>query len=375
MLFKNIIGQTIIKQRLIQTANEGRISHALLFLGPEGSGNLALAIAYAQYITCETRNNEDACGVCPSCVKYEKLIHPDLHFVYPVATTKSVTQSPVSDDFIKEWRDIILYNPYISPSRWYETIGVENKQGIINKFESAEIVKKLSLKTFEAEYKVMIIWMPEKMNHVAANKLLKILEEPPDKTLFILVSENTSLMLQTILSRCQLIKIPKIKQADLVQGLIQKFNMPEKQAANIAHVADGNYIQALEIIETQSEDHANFNMFTQLMRMSYARSIPEIVDWIEEVSRMGREKQKSFLKYALRLIRENLMLNQEQNNLAFLTNAEAGFSEKFSPYINPNNVFQITQELNKAHNDIEHNAYSKIVFMDLSLKLVKVIRN
>ena len=375
MLFKDIIGQSAIKKRLIHSVQDNRISHAQLFLGPEGSGNLALAIAYAQYISCENRTPEDSCGTCPSCLKYAKLIHPDLHFVYPVATTKSITKEPVSDDFIKEWREILLQNPYIRPTQWYEYIGVENKQGLINKFESSEIVRKLSLKTFEAEYKVMIIWMPEKMNIVAANKLLKILEEPPAKTVFILAAESSSLMLQTILSRCQLVKINKLKTEELLTGLVEKYQLEEKEATSITRVANGNVLVALESMQTQSEDSTNFNHFVQIMRLSYARSIPEIVDWVDTIAALGREKQKSFLNYALRLTRENFMLNQKQDELTFLKDDELGFSQKFSAFINRENVFQISAEFEKACRDIERNAYGKIVFLDLALKLVKLIRN
>lgn len=254
MLFREVVGQQKLKQRLIQSVKENRISHAQLFVGAEGCGSLALALAYAQYVSCENKQQEDSCGSCTSCTKYQKLIHPDLHFVYPVATTKSVTKDPVSDDFIKEWRECILSNPYLGLARWYEAIGVENKQGIINKFESAEIVRKLNLKTFEADYKVMIIWLPEKMNHVAANKLLKMLEEPPEKTLFLLVAENTSLMLQTILSRCQLIKVPKIDSDSMLKALVAKHNISEPTANSISKIANGNFLVALETMDEQNQD-------------------------------------------------------------------------------------------------------------------------
>ncbi len=374
MQFKEVVGHHKIKKKLIHTIKENRISHAQLFLGSEGSGNLALAIAYAQYISCESKQENDSCGVCPSCIKFQKLIHPDLHFVYPVSTSKTVKKDPVSDDYITLWREIIIENPYINHNKWYEIIDIENKQGIISKNESYEILKKLNLKTFESEYKIMIIWLPEKMNASAANKLLKLIEEPPAKTLFLMVSENSEQILPTILSRTQLIKIPKIDNESMRNALCDRLGLLPEKAGDIAHLANGNYFEAQNLISSTEENNDNFDQFTQFMRLSYQRKIIEIVNWVDEISRIGREKQKSFLAYSLRLIRENFMLNIKNKELVYLTNKELEFSENFSQFINQENINQIYEALNRAHSDIEMNAYNKIVFLDLALKIIKLIK-
>ncbi len=374
MQFKEVIGHNKIKEKLINTVKGNRVSHAQLFLGSEGSGNLALAIAYAQYVSCENKQENDSCGVCPSCTKFQKLVHPDLHFVYPVSTSKTVKKDPVSDDYITQWRETIIKNPYINHNKWYEIIDVENKQGIISKNESYEIIKKLNLKTFESEYKIMIIWLPEKMNTSAANKLLKLIEEPPSKTLFLMVSENSEQILPTILSRTQLVKIPKIDSESIRNALCDRFGLSPEKANDIAHLANGNYFDAQNLINSTEEDNDNFDQFTQFMRLSYQRKVIEIINWVDEISRIGREKQKSFLAYSLRLVRENFMLNINNKELVYLTKKELEFSEKFSQFINQENVYQIYEELNKAHSDIEMNAYNKIVFLDLALKIIKLIK-
>ena len=374
MLFKEVIGHQEIKQKLIATVRDNRISHAQLFLGPEGSGNLAMALAYAQYISCLDRNENNSCGVCTSCVKYKKLIHPDLHFVFPVNTTKEITNNPVSDDFIAEWRDIVLENPYLTLFQWYENIGIENKQGFISVNESKEIVKKLSMKAFESEYKVMVMWMPDKMHPAAANKLLKILEEPQGNTVFLLVTDNTENFLPTILSRTQIIKIPGIDEESLFNALKKKYNLTDEELRNAARLADGNYIRAIEYIERSEETKLNFDRFVQLMRLAYSRNMTGIYKWVEDVSVIGREKQKNFLIYALRLIHGNYLLNMENRDMVRLSTDELVFSEKFSSFINHDNAAEVTDELNKACLHIEANANTRIVFMDLALKLGKQIR-
>ncbi|MFO7827518.1 MAG: DNA polymerase III subunit delta [Bacteroidales bacterium] len=375
MQFREVIGHQDIKARLIRTIKENRISHAQLFLGNEGSGNLALAIAYAQYIACLNKQEDDSCGVCPSCQKFKKLIHPDLHFVYPVATSKTVKKDPVSDDYISQWRNIIIENPYINQNKWYGIIDIENKQGIINKNESYEILRKLNLKTFESEYKFMIIWLPEKMNMYAANKLLKFIEEPPDKTLFLMVSENSEQILPTILSRTQLIKIPKIDSDSLYTAICDRFGVNPEKAHDIVHLSNGNFFEALNLIQAEDDDHENFERFTSLMRLAYQRKLVEIIDWVDEIARIGREKQKSFLSYALRLLRENFMLNINRKEIVYLTKKELDFSKNFSQFINQENVGPLYEVFNRAHADIEMNAYNKIVFLDSALKIIKLIKN
>jgi len=374
MQFKEVVGHKNIKEKLIQTVKGNRISHAQLFLGENGSGILALAIAYAQYVSCENKLDDDSCGVCSSCLKFNKLAHPDLHFVYPVSTSKAVKKDPVSDDYIAHWRETIIENPYINQNKWYEIIDVENKQGIISKNESYEILKKLNLKTFESEYKIMIIWLPEKMNAFAANKLLKLIEEPPEKTLFLLVSESTEQILPTILSRTQLIKIPKIDNDSMRSALCDRNGLAPEKANDIVHLANGSYFEAQNLIHSAEEDNYNFDQFTTMMRLAYQRKVIEIIDWVDEISRIGREKQKNFLLYALRLVRENFMLNIENKELVYLTRKELDFSEKFSQFIGQDNVYDIYEALNRAHSDIEMNAYNKIVFLDLALKIIKLIK-
>lgn len=374
MQFKEVVGHKKIKEKLIHTIKENRVSHAQLFLGAEGSGNLALAIAYAQYLSCEDKQSDDSCGVCRSCTKFQKLVHPDLHFVFPVSTSKTIKKDPVSDDYIAQWRETIIENPYVNQSKWYEIIDLENKQGIISKNESYEILKKLNLKTFESEYKIMIIWLPEKMNAFAANKLLKLIEEPPEKTLFLLVAENTEQILQTILSRTQLFKIPKVDNESIQKALCDNEGLSIEKANDITHLANGNYSSALNLINSVEEDNYNFNYFAQIMRLSFQRKVIELIEWVDEISRIGREKQKSFLVYAIRLTRENFMLNIKNKELVHLTKKELEFSEKFSQFIDQENVYQIYDALNRAHSDIEMNAYNKIVFLDLALKIVKLIK-
>ena len=370
MLFSEIIGQQAIKERLIRSVKDGRISHAQLFLGPQGSGSLSLALAYAQYISCKNKQENDSCGVCLSCVKFNKLIHPDLHFVYPVALSKNVK---TSTDAAADWREAFLDNPYITLFNWFELFEAENKQAVIGVEESAEILRKLSLTTYEAEYKIMIIWQAEKMNQQAANKLLKILEEPPDKTLFLLVCENEDQLLRTIVSRTQLIKILKISDTDLIQGLISRNDISPEDAEKTAHLADGNYAEALLLIRENESAGQNLVRFQKLMRASIKFDPKAVLAWIDEVADAGRERQKNFLNYALHIIRESLILNYGDASLVKLSTGEQEFVQKFSPFIHSGNTEQFIEELNKAHYHMERNANAKILFMDLAFKFNELL--
>lgn len=374
MRFEEIIGQESVKARLIQTVKENRIGHAQLFLGDEGTGNLALAIAYAQYVNCERKQPWDSCGQCNSCIKFQKLIHPDLQFVFPVAKTRSVTKDPVSDDFMNEWRNLVLEKHYISLSEWYETIGIENKQGLIGKRESQEIIRKLSLKSYEAEYKTVILWMPEKMNRTAANKLLKMIEEPPAKTLFLLVSGDTGQILPTILSRTQIVKVPRIQIEKLAEGLEKKFDLKAREAGAIAKIANGNYLEAINLIYSSDQTEYNFEKFVSLMRTCYKPKYTEVFNWVDEMAGIGRERQKAFFQYGLRLIRENFMLTLATNDVVYLSETEEEFSKKFHRFINERNAMEIAQQFEQAQADIERNAYAKIVLLDMSLKIMKLIK-
>ncbi|HOS84065.1 MAG TPA: DNA polymerase III subunit delta' [Bacteroidales bacterium] len=375
MLFSEIIGQTQIKQELLETVRNNRISHALLFYGPEGSGKLSLAIAYAQYINCEQKGEKDSCGVCPSCLKYNKLQHPDLHFVFPVATNTKVKKDPVSDNFIAEWREIFLQQPYMSLDMWLAHIGVENKQGSIQREESREIMRKLNLKTYEAEYKVMIIWMAEKMNETCANKLLKILEEPPAKTLFVLISEHTEDLMATILSRTQIIRIPKIDDESMRQKLASDFSVSGEDLETLVHNANGNYFKAFELMSFENSNSDFFNYFTQIMRLAYAKNLPELSTISETMAGIGREKQKGFFEYALKMLRENFILNQKKQEIVYLYKKEKDFSEKFHSFINERNIAQLTKEFNEAHYHIERNGNAKIIFFDLFIKIMMLLRS
>lgn len=370
MLFKQIIGQQAVKQRLVRSIKEGRISHAQLFLGPQGSGSLALALAYAQFISCKNKQEDDACGTCSSCIKYNKLIHPDLHFVYPVALSKTIR---VSTDLAAEWREAFLDNPYITLFNWFEQLGAENKQAVIGVDESGEILRKLSLTTYESEYKIMIIWQADKMNIGAANKLLKILEEPPDKTLFLLVCESEDQLLRTILSRTQLIKIPKITDEELIKALMERNGLSAESAETTAHLADGNYAEALMLINENENAAQNLASFQKLMRASFKWNPKAVMSWIDEISATGRERQKNFLKYALHIVRESLMLSYADQSIVKLGVHEQKFVTDFSPYIHSSNAERFIEELNKAYFHMERNANSKILFMDLAFKFNELL--
>jgi DNA polymerase-3 subunit delta' len=375
MNFSQIPGQKEIIGKLIRSVHEERVSHAQLFAGTEGCGSLALALAYARFISCENRTENDSCGTCKSCVKYEKMIHPDLHFVFPVIKGKKATD-PVSDNYLEEWRDFVKKSPYFTINNWLDSIEVGNAQGMIFASEASEIIKKLSLKTFESDFKIMIIWLPEKMHQATANKLLKMIEEPPEKTLFLLVSEESDKVIPTILSRCQLVKIPSFSRNDIEKYLVQRFNIAPEKATDISHVSKGNIIRAIGLCENEDSSIANLDRFRSLMRYAWKRDILSIINWSEELAATGREAQKNFISFSLRLLRENLMLSlgQLKNKLVFLTGDEADFSGKFHPSINQNNIYPLSEEFNLVYSHIEANGNAKIIFLDLALKVTRLIR-
>jgi DNA polymerase III subunit delta' len=375
MNFSQIPGQQEIKIKLLRSVKEERVSHAQLFAGPEGCGSMALALAYARYISCENRTVSDSCGTCKSCQKYDKLIHPDLHFVFPVIKGKKATD-PVSDNYLEEWREFVKKSPYFNLNNWMDSIEVGNAQGMIFASEASEIIKKLSLKSFESDFKIMIIWLPEKMHQATANKLLKMIEEPPEKTLFLLVSEEPDKVIPTILSRCQLVKIPSFKTNDIEKYILVRFNLTADKAADISRVSNGNITRAIELCENEESNLANLERFKSLMRFAWKRDIISLINWSEEIASTGREAQKNFISFSLRLLRENLMLTlgQLKNSLVYLTGAEAEFSGKFHPSVNHNNIYQLNDELNLVYSHIESNGNAKIIFLDLALKVTKLIR-
>ncbi len=384
MLFSELIGQYDIKKRLKRTVAEQRIPHAQLLRGPSGVGKLGLAIAYAQYICCENRSEKDSCGACPSCVKYKKLVHPDLHFVFPVIKPGNRT-SVVCDDFITEFRAQILKNPYFSVNNWYATISDDAKQGLIYSNESEEILRKLSLKTYESEYKIMIIWMPEKMHSTCANKLLKILEEPPEKTLFLMVSNEPDQIITTILSRTQHIHVPKLADNEIIEMLLKddELDVNEHDALNIARIANGSYLEALAILNEGDENKVNFERFVMVMRLAWQvgnkkdhASLKTLRKWADDMatSAIGRERQKNFLSYAQHMTRENFIRNLQEKNLNYLTTYEADFSQRFSPFINERNVEDLMTEFALAERQIEQNVNAKMIFFDLTLKVIMLLK-
>jgi len=379
MFFSEVVGQEILKEQLLQTVRENRISHARLFLGPEGSGSLPLAIAYAQYVNCTARGECEPCGKCLSCIKFKKLAHPDFHFVFPVVKPGS-GKAAISDLFIKEWRETVIANPYITYNQWLERMDSENKQGGIFVDESKEILNKLSFKTYEAEYKIMIIWLAEKMNRETANKLLKILEEPPEKTLFLLIAESADHILPTILSRTQISRVPKIDTQSLTDYLVTAGLCDHKNALNTARISGGNMAAALRILQSTEENDDYLKMFMQLMRTCWSvwgrkQAMLDLLAWCEEITRLGREQQKAFLLYCLRMVRENFILNRLQPSLAFLTDSENDFSQKFNAFIHPGNIYQLANELNTAHYHIESNGNKNLVFLDLACKVVMLLKH
>jgi len=375
MTFAQIPGQKETISRLIRSVREQRVSHAQLFSGPEGCGSLALAMAYAQYVSCENRTDTDSCGVCKSCMKYEKMIHPDLHFVFPVIKDRKNSE-PVSDTYIEQWREFVKQTPFFTINDWLNSIDVENAQGLIFASEAGEIIKKLSLKTFESDFKIMIIWLPEKMHPAAANKLLKLIEEPPDKTLFLLVSDEPDKLLPTIISRCQVIKIPGFTAKEITEYLKLKFAVDDVKADEISRVVNGNLIRAVALHDNEDASVQNLERFKSLMRFAWKRDIISVIGWSEEMAMTGREAQKNFFTFSLRLLRENLMLtlNQGKNDLVFLAGEEALFSENFHPFITQKNIWNLAEEFNLAHSHVEANGNARIIFLDLALRVTGLIR-
>lgn len=362
MTFDQIIGQESVKQRLQDEFQQGRVPHALMLYGPEGNGALLIALAYAQLLL-------------GNHVMAEKLQHPDLHFVFPIYKKVSGKDS-FCDDFLKEWREQLLTHPYFGMSEWMKMAGAENQQLMIYANESEAILRKLSLKASQGGYKVMVIWLPEKMNVECANKLLKLLEEPPAKTVFLLVSEQPDQVLQTIRSRTQMVAVPHLLEHEVEAALVNQYNVQPPAAHRIARSCIGNMAQALRIITSDAEGEYFFELFVELMRLSYARKVKEMKLWSDRVAGMGRERIKAFLDYCQKMIRENFIYNfGKQTELNYMTEQEAQFAVKFAPFINERNVIGIMEELSLAQRDIAQNTNAKIVFFDFALKMIVLIKN
>jgi DNA polymerase III subunit delta' len=370
MQFKDVIGQAHLKIKLLNNLKSGKISHAQLFLGETGSGSLALALAYAQYVNCTNPGDEDSCGECDNCRRMTTLQHPDLHFSFPVISKKSGSK-PVSADYIDEWRKTVLDNPYLDYAQWMQIIEAENKQGNITAEECREIIKKLSLKPMYDGYKVLIIWRPEYMGK-EGNILLKTLEEPAERTLIILIAENEESILQTILSRTQMQRVGHVSMNDLQQALMQKLTIKADEAGRIAHLADGNYNTALRLFEAEENNYTE--EFIQWMRACFKPDMGAIIKWVDAMATTGRENQKNFLLYSIGLLRECILSNQGISILNNLLESEKDFVSKFSGFIGLDNIAGLNEAFSTAHYHVERNANPKILFFNLSLTVNELLQ-
>lgn len=367
MQFKQIVGQDAVKHRLINSVKENRVSHAQLFLGPGGSGSLPLAVAYAQYLSCENQQVDDSCGECSSCRKYQKLMHPDLHFSYPFFAKH---KDDTALTFIEQWREAFLANPYLSLDTWRGYLDAENKQANINIAECHQIIKKLSFKPFESAYKIMILWLPEYLDK-ESNALLKIIEEPQPNTLFLLVAQNQDQILNTILSRTQLIKIPALGYDDIKTHLIKHHHQTEQAASEIAYLSNGNLTDALAMLNDDSKGY--HTLFVSWLRLCFANKGLEVIPFVEQASKMGRENQKNFLRYGINFIRECCMLLAGAGSLVHLPAQELETAQKMTKVMDISMAQGIITELEKAHYHIERNANPKILFLDVSLQIIKIL--
>lgn len=376
MKLSEVIGQEEAKRRLLDMVAEGRLPHAMLFCGPQGAGKMALAIAFASYLLCQNHEgNSDSCGTCRQCLMTNKLEHPDLHFTYPTIKTPSMgsDHKPVSDDFASEWRHLLTNGAYFSMDQWMSEIGAENQQAIITAGESDDLIHKLSIKSSQGGYKVSIIWQPERMNGECANKLLKLIEEPPEQTVFIMVSNEPEKLLETIRSRTQRIDIKKIDDASIEQALQEKCGIEGEQAHRLARLANGNWLKAMEELSAGGENEEFLTMFQSLMRLAYSRRVNELKKWSDTMQGYGREKQKRFLDYFLRMARENFMYNFGKPDLVYMTSHEEAFAKNFAKYVNEKNILQINDLANRAIRDIGQNANAKIVFFDLAMQMIVLL--
>ena len=376
MKFAEVIGQDDAKARLLQLAEGGRIPHAILLCGPSGCGKMAMALAFASYLLCKNHGKGgDACGECNQCKMVAKWEHPDLHFTFPTIKLPSMgsDHKPISDDFIREWRALLAKGPYFSMNQWMETIGAENQQAIITAGESDELTRKLSLKSSQGGYKVAVIWLPERMNTECANKLLKLIEEPPTQTVFIMVCEEPTKLLETIRSRTQRIDMKRIDTECIRQALTERRGLTDDTATRLARIANGSWLKAIESLSADNENVQFFDMFKLLMRLAYMRNIKELKRWSETMSAFGREKQKRFVEYFIRLARENFMYNFGRPELNYMTQDEEDFARNFARFVNEDNILQISDLADRTIRDIGQNANAKIVFFDFALRMIMLL--
>ena len=370
MNWKEVIGQEETKERLKQLAEGQRLPHALLFCGPTGCGKMAMAMAFASYLLTSTADNDSARRNAEAMLAQWQ--HPDLHFTFPVIRPAgtSADHKMVSDDFAKEWHTMVMEGPYFSIDQWLDHMRAGNQQSMIYTSEGDNIIRKLSLKSSQGGYKVSIIWLPERMNGECANKLLKIIEEPPQQTVFLLVSEEPEKLLETIRSRTQRIDMKKIATEAIEQALVEQRGVNENTAHRIARVANGNWLKALEELDAGNENRLFLDMFIKLMRLAYMRNVKELKQWSETVAGFGREKQKRMMTYFLRLVRENFMYNFQNPELVYMSQEEEDFAKNFARFINESNVMELSELFTKIIRDIGQNANPRIVFFDMALKVI-----
>jgi DNA polymerase-3 subunit delta' len=367
MKFSDIPGHEQVKQRLRDMVDCDRIPHALLLEGPAGTGKMMLARAMAQYIHCENRTNGDSCGKCPSCLQHQSSNHIDTMFSFPIV--KGGHDNPISDDYMDEWRHMIADSPYMDFQHWLSLIQAGNSQPVIFVSEADSLIHKLSFTTHKAQYKVVIMWLPERLKVEAANKLLKLIEEPFHDTIFLLVSNDSKSILPTIYSRTQRILVHRLPDEIVAQQLMATKAMSATDAMAVAHNADGNMLAAEAALSLTKEDREFLDLFMELMRKSYQNQMGELKTWTVNVSALGRESIIRFLNYCLRLVRENFIRNLNEPQLNYMNSDEAAFSVKFSRFINERNVEHISKEFDAAIADIAGNANSKIVLFDLAVRM------
>ena len=370
---RGVLGQEETLRQLTEMVDQGRLPHALMLCGPAGSGKLAIALHLARYLLCEQPADGQPCGHCHACHMTEGWQHPDLHFSFPLIKSKA-NDAPVSDDRMAEWREQLNYTPYFTANDWLADLKGENQQLQFYVGESDALQHKLSLKASQGSYRVVVIWLPEKMPAATANKLLKLIEEPPQKTHFILVSQEPDQVLGTIVSRTQRIMIPALSEDVIAEALIREYGIEQTKAHDLAHIAQGNYTQAVKLTEEDNERKEYFEMFIELMRLCYMRKAKEMRQWSEQVGSLGRERQKHMLDYCQRLVRENFIYNFQNQQLNYMTEEERNFAKNFARFINERNVIPIMDELTACQNEIEQNVNAKMVFFDLALKITILLK-
>ena len=377
MLFSEIYIPEKIKKELIHSARKGRIAHAQLFVGREGWGGLSLALAYSQYLNCENPSEYDSCDLCKSCKKYKSLFHPDLYFVYPVVKTPK-NSKPYSSDFIDQWKKFINSTKFHSLDQWLKFIGYEKAQPSIYVHEAQKLIQNISFKPLEGKYKIIIFWLPEKMNIATANKLLKIIEEPPDYTIFLFITTDLEAILPTIRSRTQIIQLYPLSSDNLTQSLEQEFpNAKLQEIEQIAFAANGDFIIAKKLLQEQlnlEQGKSYFDKFVNMMRITYSANVLKIIENAEEIASMDKEQLKQFLTYSIHLIRQSFLVNQNLKQISQLTQKEFNFVQKFSLVVNKKNISHLYKNFSEAINNIERNGNSRLIILDLLFTLTKIIK-